>query len=220
MSNADSIRVLIIDDHEMVRKGLIYFLASQPNFEVVGEAGSAIEGIDLVDQLKPDIVLIDLVMPNMSGLETIKIIKTKHSNIELLAITSYIDDQKVHAALRNGASGYMMKDSSPLELARAIRIAAKGEVYLHPEAARRLASSLRTTGESDPLPDVLSDREIEVVKLIARGLSNQDIADDLNISVKTVKSHVSSILSKLMLESRVQIALYALRHYIVQLEDI
>jgi len=220
MENETNIRVFIIDDHEMVRKGLIFFLTSQPGFEVVGEAGSVIEGLELIENIMPDIVLMDLVMPEISGLEAIKIVKVKHPLIEILAVTSYIDDEKVHSALRNGASGYMMKDSSPTELARAIKATAKGEIYLHPEATRRLASSLRINDESDPSPSVLTKRENDVLKLIARGLSNQDIANDLNITLKTVKSHVSNILSKLHLNSRVQIALYALRHNIVPIEDI
>jgi two-component system, NarL family, response regulator LiaR len=220
MKNKPEIRVFIIDDHEMVRKGLIYFLESRSGFQVVGEADSIVNSLILIDEILPDIILMDLVMPEISGLDGIQMIKTKYPNIEILVISSFIDDEKVHTALRNGASGYMMKDSSPIELARAIKMAANGEVYLHPEAARRLASSLRNEDGKDPSPKILTEREIDVIKLVARGLSNQNIADDLTISLKTVKTHVSSVLNKLNLNSRVQIALYALRHNIVPIDDV
>ena len=213
------IRVLLIDDHEMVRKGLIYFLESQEGFTVVGEADDGIEGVRLTSELLPDVVLVDLLMPGMDGLETIKLIKLKHPEIELIAVTSFIDDQKVHTALKNGASGYMMKDSNPAELARAIRAAVRGEVYLHPEATRRLAFGLRQDSEDAISPEVLTERELDVMRLIARGLSNQNIADDLFISLKTVKGHVSNILRKLNLQSRVQIALYALNNKIIPFEN-
>jgi len=220
MGEARNIRVLIVDDHEIVRRGLEFFLASQSGFEVVGEAKNGQEAYALVKETNPDVVLMDLVMPEMDGMDAIRLIKSSFPQVEILVLTSFVDDDKVRTAIRNGAAGYMMKDASPIELARAIRAAAGGQVYLHPEAARRLASIVRAKTDPAPEPDVLTERELDVVRLVARGLSNQDIAEDLSISQKTVKAHVSNILGKLGLSSRVQIALYALRQGIVPLDDL
>lgn len=216
------IRVLLVDDHQMVRQGLRFFLSTQPGFDVVGEAEDGRAAVALADELRPDVVLMDLVMPEMDGLEAMRRICSRHEDVEILVLTSFVDDEKVLSAIKCGASGYLMKDVNPQELARAIRTAARGEVYLDADAARRLARAMRPEeGESDePAPDVLTERELEVLALIARGLSNREIANDLSIALKTVKGHVSSILQKLELESRVQAALYALRHEVVQLEDV
>jgi NarL family two-component system response regulator LiaR len=219
-NNETIIRILLVDDHKMVRQGLIFFLSAQPDFQIVGEASNGVEAIHLAHELRPHVVLMDLVMPVMSGLEAIPQIKTQHPEIEILAVTSFVDDEKVLAAIQEGATGYMMKDATPNEIARAIRSVAQGEMYLHPEAARRLARSLQAKAHPALLLSSLTDRELEVLRLIARGLSNQDIADDLCISFKTVKVHVSSILQKLDLKSRVQVVLYALRHNIVPLDEI
>jgi DNA-binding NarL/FixJ family response regulator len=220
MNSEKPARILIVDDHEVVRKGLHFFLSSQPDIEVVGEAANGLEALHLVEQLQPDVMLMDLVMPEMDGLEALKIIRTRHPEIEILVLTNYVDNDKVYRAIQLGATGYLMKDTNPQELARAIRAAVRGEVYLHPEAARRLANVLRSQESPEPSVDVLTEREIEVLQLVARGLSNQEIADDLSISLKTVKSHVSSILSKLGLSSRVHAALYALRRGIIPLDSI
>lgn len=219
MSDAP-IRILLVDDHEMVRQGLQVFLASQPDFAVVGEAATGEEAIRLANTLNPDVILMDIIMPEMDGLSAIRVIKSNLSEVEIIALTSFIDNQKVLTAIQNGAAGYMMKDASPNELARAIRAAARGEVYLHPEAARRLATGLRVQATEDPSPEVLTPRELDVLQLVARGLSNQDIASDLSISLQTVKAHMSSILDKLNLNSRVQAALYALRHNVIPLDEI
>jgi len=218
VSEEKSIRVLLVDDHQMVRQGLIFFLSYQPGIEVVGQAGDGEEAIKLADLLKPDVVLMDIVMPEMDGLSALEIIKTRHPNSEVLVLTSFMDDEKVISAIQRGAAGYLKKDVSPPELTRAIKAAARGEVYLHPEASRSLAQSMRPQFPQEPHPDILTERELEVLKLIARGLRNQDIADDLSVSLKTIKVHVSNILAKLELDSRVQAALYALRHNIVELE--
>lgn len=220
--SVENIRVLLADDHQMVRQGLKFFLSTQPGFAVVGEANNGLEAVSLVDELTPDVVLMDLVMPELDGLAATQVIKSRHDDIEVLVLTSYVDDEKVVGAIRMGAAGYLMKDVSPVELARAIHAVARGEVYLHQEAARHLAEGLRPAagGPAEPGPDTLTEREIEILRYIARGLNNQDIAEDLVISPKTVKAHVSHILQKLGLESRVQAALYALRHNVVPLDEV
>lgn len=222
MADDPAIRVLLVDDHQMVRQGLLYFLSAQDGIEVVGQAEDGRQALALVEETQPDVVLMDLSMPGMDGLEALGHIKANHTDVEVLVLTSFLDDEKVIAAVEQGASGYLMKDIKPGELARAIRAAARGEVYLHPEAARRLAQGLHpdVSGREEPPATVLTERETEVLQLIARGLSNQDIANDLTITLKTVKTHVSNILHKLGLESRVQAALYALRHNLIPFDEI
>jgi two-component system, NarL family, response regulator LiaR len=222
MVQDDPIRVLLADDHQMVRQGLIFFLSTQPGIEVVGEAGTGEEALKLVEMLRPDVVLMDIVLPKMSGIEAIRIIHTEYPATEVIMLTSFIDDDKVRDAIQAGAAGYLMKDVDPSALASAIYAIRRGELYLHPEAARRLAEILRPNPNDaqEPSPDVLTEREGEVLKLVAHGLSNQSIASQLSITLKTVKAHVSSILQKLELDSRVQAALYALRHSIVQLDEL
>lgn len=222
MAESESTTVLLVDDHQVVRQGLRYFLSKQAGIEVVGEAETGEEGVRLAAELEPDVVLMDLILPTMSGHEAIQLIRARQPEVEILVLTSFLDDDNVSSAFKSGATGYLMKDVTPAELARGIRVAARGEVYLHPEAARRLAQHVSMTGEevNGPLPDVLTEREIEVLKLVTCGLSNRSIALELEISPKTVKVHVSSILAKLQLESRVQAAIYALRYKIIGLEDI
>jgi DNA-binding NarL/FixJ family response regulator len=215
-----AIRVLLVDDHQMVRQGLIYFLTTQPNIEIAGEAQNGLEAILAADKLKPHVILMDLVMPEMDGLEAIRRIREQNPEIAIIVLSSFIDDNRVITAIQAGAMGYVMKDISPRELATAIRTVANGAVYLQPQAASSLAQGLRTEANPDrPISLAsLTDREYEVLCLVARGLSNQEIADQLCITVKTVKAHVSSILSKLNLESRIQAALYALQHKVTCLE--
>jgi NarL family two-component system response regulator LiaR len=220
MEELTKIRVLLVDDHPMVRTGVELFLTSNPEFEVVGQAGNGQEAIDLTLAIQPDVICMDLVMPGMDGIIATQRIKAILPSVEILAITSYIDIEKVLSAIRSGVSGYLMKDASPTELTRAIRAVARGEMYLHPEAARKLAQHFQPTQAVIEPVQVLTLREIEVIKLVARGLNNQDIAEDLGISLKTVKAHISSILEKLNLENRVQAAIYALQHNIVSLDDL
>ena len=222
MSTVSNTRVLLVDDHQMVRQGLIFFLSTQPGIMVVGEASSGKEAIQRARELHPDVILMDLVMPDLNGIEAIQAILSDTPEIEIIALSSFIDDEKVKGAIQAGAAGYLMKDVDPAELAAAIHATRRGEIYLHPEAARRLAEVLRPgPGErQEPLPDILTEREEEVLALVAHGLSNQEIAQQLTISLKTVKAHVSNMLQKLELDSRVQAALYALRHHIVQLDDL
>lgn len=216
------IRVVLVDDHQMVRQGLIYFLSTQPRITVVGEAENGQDALCLVDELLPDVVLMDVVMPESSGIDALRAIHNKHPDIDVIILSSFIDDVKVKNAIQAGAAGYLMKDVDPTELAKAIYAARRGELYLHPEAARRLAEALRPgpDEQQEPDPDVLTEREIEVLVLITHGLSNQEIATYLTITLKTVKAHVSNVLQKLGLESRVQAALYALRNHIVRLDDL
>jgi two-component system, NarL family, response regulator LiaR len=220
MEEQQNIRILLVDDHPMVRTGVELFLTSIPEFQVVGQAASGQEAVDLAVTLEPNVICMDLVMPGMDGITAIQQIKKLRPSVEVLALTSFIDIEKVLSAIRSGASGYLMKDVSPTELARAIRAVAHGEMYLHPEAARKLAQHFQPTQPAVLIPQELTLREIDVIRLIARGLNNQDIADDLNISLKTVKAHISSILEKLHLENRVQAAIYALQHNLVSLDDL
>lgn len=217
-----TIRVLIVDDHAMVRQGLRTFLELQDDpsalpIEVVGEAANGVEAVDLARRLQPDVVLLDLVMPEMDGIEaTPKIIEdTPHSRVIIL--TSFGEEDRVFPAIRAGAQGYLLKDIAPDDLAQAVRAAYLGQVQLHPDIAKTLMLAVAAEEKlpaSEPAAPFgeLTERELEVLRLIAEGLSNREIADRLVISPKTVKTHVSSILSKLHVEDRTQAAIYALRH--------
>jgi len=221
------IRVLIVDDHAVVRQGLRTFLELQNDrppgdpsalpIEVVGEAANGVQAVVLARRFQPDVVLLDLVMPEMDGIQaTPKIIEASpHSRVIIL--TSFGEEDKVFPAIRAGAQGYLLKDIAPDDLVRAVRAAYLGHVQLHPDIARKLMSAVATKEEppetSAPTSlEALTEREVEVLRLIAAGLNNREIADRLVISDKTVKTHVSNILSKLHLEDRTQAAIYALRH--------
>ena len=220
MSSEPPVRVLLVDDHQMVRQGLIFFLATQPGIDVVGQAASGEEAIRLVETLQPDVVLMDIVLPHLDGIEALRVIKETYPATDVIVLSSFIDDQKLKQAIQAGAAGYLMKDIDPEELAAAVHATRRGEIYLHPKAARRLAEMMRPgpDEQQEPAPHILTERELQVLELVTRGLSNQEIAVQLNITLKTVKAHVSSILLKLGLENRVQATLYALRHQIVELE--
>ena len=211
----DPIRVVIADDHAVVRQGLRSFLGLQDDIEVVGEAADGAEALRAVDALRPDVVLIDLVMPGIDGLGAIERIREQAPETRILVLTSFADESKLFAALRAGAAGYLLKDVQPAELAQAIRTVAAGEALLDPAVTARV---LRRMSERERRPKHadLTRRELEVLRLIARGLSNKQIAAELVLSEKTVKTHVSSILGKLRLSDRTQAALYAVREGLVE----
>lgn len=200
-------RILIVDDHSVVRQGLQMFLALDPEIEVVGEVSNGAEAVEFVKRVKPDVVLMDLLMPVMDGIEATKIIRREYPDTEVIALTSVLEDNAVVGAVRAGAIGYLLKDTEADELVRAIKAAAAGQVQLSPKAAERLMREVRAP-ES---PEKLTDRETDVLRLLAEGKANKEIARELTISETTVKTHVSNILMKLDVPSRTQAALYAVR---------
>ena len=209
--SAGAVRVMIVDDHAVVREGLRNFLGMLPAIELVAEAASGAEAIELATKAKPQVVLMDLMMPVMDGIEATRRLHEAHPDVKVIVLTSFADDDRLFPALRAGAVAYLLKDVGPKELAEAIAAAARGEVRLHPDVTRRLVSELAGGAPRRP-EDELTDREREVLRCIARGRSNKEIGEDLFISEKTVKTHVGSILAKLGLADRTQAALYAVKH--------
>jgi NarL family two-component system response regulator LiaR len=207
-----TIRLLLVDDHAVVRQGLRMFLNLDPEFEIVGEAADGNAALKLARELQPDVVLMDLLMPGMDGIEATGILRREMPDIEVIALTSVLEDSSVVGAIRAGAIGYLLKDTEANELIRSIKAAAEGQVQLSPQAAARLMREVRAP-ES---PETLTERETEVLRLLAQGQSNKEIARQLSIGEKTVKTHVSSILGKLNVSSRTQAALYAVRIGLVE----
>jgi NarL family two-component system response regulator LiaR len=217
MSAQEFIKVLIVDDHQVVRQGLRTFLELQDGISVVGEAGDGLSALEMVRRHQPDVVLMDLVMPRLDGVAATQQIKASSPEIKVIALTSFTEDDKVFPAIQAGASSYLLKDVSPDDLVEAIRAAFRGEARLHPEIMQRLMEQVarQPTPRSGPQVDELTDRERDVVRLVAQGRSNHEIAEELVISEKTVKTHVSNILSKLHLEDRTQLAIYAIKNKLV-----
>ena len=215
----EPITVMIVDDHEMVRKGARGYLEAQPDISVVAEAESGVEAVRLARELVPDVVLMDLVMPGMDGVEATRKVKDVSPRTRIIILTSYHEDEHIFPALRAGAISYLLKDVKASELVEAIHRAAKGEATLHPRVAARLIKQL-SSGETERgyLFTALTEREMEVLKLIARGSTNQKIAEQLVISIGTVKGHISNILSKLHLADRTQAAVFAWQEGIVRKE--
>ncbi len=213
-----SIRILIADDHAIVRKGLRTLIASELGMEVVGEAADGLEAVQQARALQPDVILMDIVMPGQSGLEAIAQIVAQDSTARILVITSFAEDDKVFPAIKSGALGYLLKDASPEQLLQAIYDVYRGESSLHPTIALKVIRELNHPPALPPTEDPLSPREVEVLKLVAQGMTNHEIAEALVISERTVGNHVGSILSKLHLANRTQAALHALREGLANLE--
>lgn len=209
------IRILLADDHEMVRIGVSAFLEAQPDMEVVGEAVNGQEAVELALQLRPDIILMDMVMPIMNGAEATKEIVSKWPEAKVMVVTSFLEDDKVYPALEAGAISYLLKTSKASQIADAIRDTLGGRPVLEPEVTNKMMLRMRT-GSEQALHEDLTEREYEVLLLMAKGKSNQEIANDLFIALKTVKTHVSNILSKLDVQDRTQAVIYAFQHNLTE----
>jgi DNA-binding NarL/FixJ family response regulator len=218
----ESIGVLVVDDHDVVRRGLLAFLDSEPDIAVLGEAGGGAQALDLLASMdaegrRPDVIVMDLQMAPIDGIESTRQIRALYNDIEVVALTSFAEEERVHAALEAGASGYLLKDSDADDVAAAVRAAHRGELQIDPVIARRLMSSLREGRGGDPMSE-LTSRELEVLRLVATGKPNKQIAAELAISERTARTHVSRILRKLGLSSRTQAALWAVRVGLVEME--
>jgi NarL family two-component system response regulator LiaR len=216
---AETIRIFIADDHIVVREGLRALLGTEPGIEIIGEAADGKDAVAAIRTLRPDVVLLDLVMPHMSGLEVIIEVTQDNPQARILVLTSFSDDDKVFPAIKAGALGYLLKDSSPQELIQAIRDVYHGEPSLEPTIALKLLHEFKKPADQPPAPEPLTEREVKVLSLVSHGLSNQEIADSLGISERTVRTHVGNILSKLHLANRTQAALYALRKGLTSLDS-
>ena len=214
------IRLLIVDDHKIVRKGLSVLLSTEQGIEVIGEAQDGSEAVEKAASLGPDVVLMDLVMPKMDGIEATRRIIEAQPNAKILVLTSFAADDKVFPAVKAGALGYLLKDSSPEELLDAIHRVHRGEPSLDPSIARKVLHEISHPGREKPTTDPLTERELEVLRLISQGMSNKEIALKIFVAEWTVRTHVSNILSKLHLASRTQAALYALRSGMASLDDV
>lgn len=218
MEQLEKIKVLIVDDHQVVRQGLRTFLELQDDVIVTGEAGDGLEAVEMVRQHKPDVVLMDLVMPRLDGISAMRQVMALGLSTRVIALTSFTEDDQVFPAIQAGASGYLLKDVSPEDLVEAIRAAHRGEATLHPDITRKLMEKVARPAVPEIQVEDLTDRELEVTQLVAQGRSNHEIAQELVISEKTVKSHVSNILSKLHLDDRTQLAIYAIKKGLVDQE--
>jgi DNA-binding NarL/FixJ family response regulator len=218
----EGIRVLVVDDHAVVRRGLLAFLDSEPDLEVVGDADGGAQALELLGRLdsegrRPDVVVMDLQMEPLDGIESTRQIRARYDDVEVVALTSFAEEERVQAALEAGASGYLLKDADADAVAASVRAAHRGELRLDPAVARRLMSSLRAGPKKD-LALELTSRELEVLRLVGAGKSNKEIAADLHISDRTARTHVSNILGKLGLTSRTQAALWAVREGLVDVD--
>ncbi|KIY21742.1 MULTISPECIES: response regulator [Mesobacillus] len=212
-----TIRILIADDHHVVRRGLVFFLKTQQDLEIIGEAANGRKAVEMAKELKPDIILMDLAMPDMDGIEATKIIKEEVPSIKIMILTSFSDQDHVIPALEAGASGFQLKDIQPDELVLSIKKMVNGENQLHPKATSHLLANLsHGSNPKKSLLDELTKRELDVIKEIAKGKSNKEIAASLYITEKTVKTHVSNLLGKLELADRTQAALFAVKNKLVE----
>jgi DNA-binding NarL/FixJ family response regulator len=219
---AERIGVLVVDDHEVVRRGLLAFLDSEPDIEVLGEAAGGTQALDLLaslesDRRRPDVVIMDLKMAPLDGIESTRRIRALYGDVKVVALTSFAEEERVHAALQAGASGYVLKDSDAHDVVAAVRAAHRGDVQIDRLVARRLMSSLAHADEEDPISE-LTSREVDVLRLVAAGKANKQIAAELTISERTARTHVSRILRKLHLSSRTQAALWAVREGVAEVD--
>jgi DNA-binding NarL/FixJ family response regulator len=217
----DTIRVLVVDDHAVVRRGLLAFFESEPDLEVVADVAGGAQAMEVLDRLdsdgrRPDVVVMDLEMVPVDGIESTRQIRARYDNVEVVALTSFAEEERIHAALDAGASGYLLKDSDPDQVGAAVRAAHRGELQLDPAVARRLMSSLHGTPPNDPAAN-LTERELEILRLVGAGKPNKEIAIELGINERTARTHVSNILGKLGLSSRTQAALWAVREGVVDI---
>jgi DNA-binding NarL/FixJ family response regulator len=218
----EAIRVLVVDDHEFVRRGLLAFLDGEPDIDVVGEAAGGAQALRLLASMDsegrpPDVIVMDLQMAPIDGIESTRQVRTLYNDIEVVALTSFGEEERVHAALQAGASGYVLKDSDAHDVAAAVRAAHRGELQIDPVVAKRLMSSLHKPRDDDPISQ-LTSRELDVLRLVAAGQPNKQIATELAISERTARTHVSRILRKLRLSSRTQAALWAVSEGLVEVE--
>jgi DNA-binding NarL/FixJ family response regulator len=218
----ETVAVLVVDDHEVVRRGLLAFLDSEPDIDVVGEAGGGAQALDLLafmesEGRRPDVIVMDLQMAPVDGIEATRRVRALYDDIEVVALTSFAEEERVHAALEAGASGYVLKDSDADDVAAAVRAAHRGELQIDPVAARRLMSSLHEPRDDDRISE-LTSRELDVLRLVAAGKPNKHIAAELAISERTARTHVSRILHKLNLSSRTEAALWAVREGLVEVK--
>jgi NarL family two-component system response regulator LiaR len=219
MKTEQQINILITDDQAIVRKGIRALLATESNINVVGEAENGVEAVDLAESLQPDVILMDLMMPEMDGIEAIGRITARQPEARILVLTSFATDEKVFPAIKAGALGYLLKDSKPEELVQAIRQVYQGESSLHPAIARKLLQELSRPLERPPTPGPLTEKEVEVLRLVAQGQRSSEIADRLGVDEGEIRTQVSNILSKLHLVSRTQVVLYALQEGLASLDD-
>jgi two-component system, NarL family, response regulator LiaR len=215
MGMVQMIRVVFVDDHEMVRIGVSAYLSAQPDIEVVGEAGDGKKGVELALELRPDIILMDLVMKEMDGIEATRQIIEQWPEAKVIIVTSFLDDEKVYPALEAGATSYMLKTSKASEIANAVRATYHGQSVLEPEVTGKMMVKMRQKNTILPHEE-LTSRELEILLLMAEGKTNQEIADELFIALKTVKTHVSNILSKLQVQDRTQAVIYAFKHSMIK----
>ena len=217
MEPTERIKVLIVDDHRVVRQGLRTFLELHEDIDVVGEADDGLAAVEKVSQLKPDVVLMDLVMPQLDGISATRQVKALGTGAKVIALTSFTEDDKVFPAIQAGAASYLLKDVSPDDLVEALRAVHRGEARLHPDIARKLMEQVaqQSSPRRDTPAEEITERERDVIRLVAQGRSNHEIAQELFISEKTVKTHISNILNKLNLEDRTQLAIYAIRKGLV-----
>ena len=214
----DTIRVLIVDDHPVVRKGISALLAGEKDIVVVGEASNGLEAINQVEKQHPDVVLMDLVMPEFDGIKATREISDHYSDVKILVLTSFAADDKIFPSIKAGAQGYLLKDSDPEYLVKAIHQVYRGEISLPPVIARKVLQELKQPAKHPLTPEPLTERELEILQLLAQGLENREISERLGLSDATVRTHVSNILGKLHLANRVQATLYALRSGLSTLE--